>query len=86
MCNHGSTGETRERAVPGRKVPGSVGHVMNGRRVSMEVKMDLSSTATVPTLTYASKTWAWKEIEECRQWRSAACVVKRRDGMSNESV
>ncbi len=35
MCKHGGTGETRERALQGRKVVGSLGRIMNGRSVSM---------------------------------------------------
>ncbi len=36
MCKHGGTErETRERALQGRKVVGSLGHIMNGRSVSM---------------------------------------------------
>ncbi len=39
MCKHGGTeGETRERALQGRQVAGSLGQIMNGRSVSMEVK------------------------------------------------
>ncbi len=67
MCKHGGTeGETRERALQGRKVVGSLGHIMNGRRVSMEVKRDLRNTVIVPTLTYASKTWSWNESQRSR--------------------
>ncbi len=56
MCKHGSTeGEIRERALQGRKVVGSLGHIMNGRSLSMEVKRDLRKTVIVPTLIYASK-------------------------------
>ncbi len=59
MCKHGGTeGETRERALQGRKVVGSLRRIMSGRSVSMEVKRDLRNTVIVPTLTYASKTWA----------------------------
>ncbi len=32
MCKHGGTeGETRERALQGRKVVGSLRHIMNGK-------------------------------------------------------
>ncbi len=42
ICKHGGTeGETRERALQGSKVVGSLGRIMNGRSVSMEVKRDL---------------------------------------------
>ncbi len=57
MCKHGGTeGETRERALQGRKVVGSLGCLMNGRSVSLEVKRDLRNTVIIPTLTYASET------------------------------
>lgn len=56
MCKHGGTGETREELLQGRKVVGSLERVMNGRSVSMEVKV-LRNTVIVPTLTYASEKW-----------------------------
>ncbi len=38
MCKHGGTeGETRERALQGREVVGSLGRIMKGRSVSMKV-------------------------------------------------
>ncbi len=59
MCKHGGTeGETRERALQGKKVVGSLGRIMKGRSVSMEVKKDLRNTVIVPTLLCESKTWA----------------------------
>ncbi len=72
MCKHGGTeGETRERALQDRKVVGSLGRIMKGRGVSMEVKRDLLNTIIVPTLTYANETWAWNESQRCRvrQWK-----------------
>ncbi len=49
MCKHGGMeGEIRERALQGRRVAGSLGRIMNGRRVSMEVKRDLRNTIIVP--------------------------------------
>ncbi len=93
MCKHGGTeGETRERALQGGRVAGSLGCIMNGRSVSMEVKRDLRNTVIVPTLTYASKTWAWNESQWSRvhaveiSYLRSACAVSRMDGMSNESV
>ncbi len=65
LSKHGGTqGETRERALQGRKVVGSLGRIMNGRSVSLEVKKDLRNTVIVPTLTYARETWAWNESQE----------------------
>ncbi len=92
MCKHGGTGETRERALQGRKVVGSLGRILNGRSVSMEVKRDLRNAVLVPTLTCASKTWAWNESQRSRvqavemSYLRSVCGVGRTDGMSNESV
>ncbi len=93
MGKHGDTeGETRERALQGRKVVGSLGRIMNGRNVSMEVKRDLINTVIIPTLTYASETWAWNISQRSRvqavemSYLRGACGVSRRDGMVNESV
>ncbi len=56
MCKHGGMeGGIREREER------SLGCIMNGRSVSMEVKRDLRNTVIAPTLTYASETWAWNE-------------------------
>ncbi len=89
MCKHGGTeGETRERALQGRKVVGSLEHIMNGRSVSMEVKRDLRNTVILPTLTYASETWAWNESQRSRvqvverSYLRSACGVSRMDGIS----
>ncbi len=93
ICQHGSTeGETRERALQERKVVGSLGRIMNGRSVSMEVKRNLRNTVIVPTLTYTSKTWAWNESQRSRvqavemNYLRSAFGVSRMDEMSNESV
>ncbi len=46
MCKHGSMeGETRERAVQGRKVVGFLGRMMKERTVSTEVKKKKKETA-----------------------------------------
>ncbi len=93
LCKHGGTeGETRERALQGKKVVGSLGRIMKGRSVSMEVKRDLRNTVIVPTLTYASETWAWNESQRCRvqavemSYLRSACGVSRIDRMRNKSV
>ncbi len=66
----GGAGETRDRALQGRKLAGLLGCIMNGKSVSMEVKRDLGNTVIVPTLTYASETRAWNERAlEFRQWK-----------------
>ncbi len=69
-----------------------MGRIMNGRSVSMEVKRDMRNTVIVTTLTYASNTWAWNEIERSRvqavemSGLKSAYGVSRMGGMSNESV
>ncbi len=69
-----------------------MGHIMNGRSVSMEVKRNLRNTVIVPTLTYASETWAWDECQRSRvqamemSYLRSACGVSTMDRMSNESV
>ncbi len=78
--------------MQGRKVVGSLGHIMNGRSVSLEGKRDLRYTVIVTTLTYASETWAWNECQRSRvqavemSYLRSACGVSRMGGMSNESV
>ncbi len=92
MCKHGGTGEIRERTLQGRMVVGSLGRIKNGRSVNMEVKRDLRNTIIVPTLTYASETWAWNESQRFRvqavemSYLRSARGVSRMDGISNESV
>ena len=54
-------GETRERAIQGRKVVGPLGRIMKGRTVSMDVKKGLCDGVLLPTITYASETWVWNE-------------------------
>ncbi len=75
-------------ALQGRRVAESLGRIMNGRSVSMEVKRDLRNTIIIPTLTYASETWAWNESQrskgqavEMSYLMSAG--VRRMDGMNN---
>ncbi len=69
-----------------------MGRIMKGRSVSMEVKRDLRNTVIVPTLTYASETWAWNESQRSKveavemSYLRSACGMSRMDGMSNESV
>ncbi len=71
---------------------GSLGCIMNGRSVSMEVKRDLRNTVIVPTLTCTSETWAWNASQRSRvqavemSYLRSACGVSRMDGMSNEGL
>ncbi len=93
MCKHESKeGETRERVMQGRKVVGSLGCMMKGRTVSMEVKKRLHDGIIVLTITHASETWVWNERQRSRiqsvemSYFRSACGVRRMDGESNESV
>ncbi len=51
--NGSMEGETRERAVQGRKVVGSLGNMIKERTVRMEVKKGLRDGIIVPTIMYA---------------------------------
>ncbi len=93
MCKHESMeGETRERAVQGMKVVGSLGYMMKGRTVSMEAKKRLCDGISVPTITYASEAWVWNERQRSRiqavemSYLRSAYGIRRMDGESNESV
>ncbi len=93
LCKHaGTEGEIREKALQGRRVIGTLGRIMNGSCVSMEVKRDLRNKIIVPTLTYAGETWAWNDCQRSRvqavemSYLRSACGVSRMDGMSNETV
>ncbi len=53
--------ETRERAVQGRKVVGSLGLMMKERTVSMEAQKGLRDGIFVQ-----SETWVWNERQGSR--------------------
>ncbi|WP_435325976.1 hypothetical protein, partial [Klebsiella pneumoniae] len=93
FCKDGSMdGETRERAIQGRKVIGTLGRMMKERTVSNDVKKGLRDGIVVPTLTYASETWVWNESQRSRiqavemSFLRGACGIGRIDGESNERV
>ena len=93
LCKYGSMeGEIRERAVQGRRVIGSLGRIMKGRSVSMEVKKGLRDSIVIPTLTYASETWTWNEAQRSRvravemSYLRGACGTTRWEGETNERV
>lgn len=57
LCKHGSMeGETRERAVQGKKMIGFLELMMKVRTVDMKVKKGLHDGIIVPTITYESET------------------------------
>jgi len=93
LCKHGSMdGEIRERAVQGRRVIGSLGRIMKGRNVSMDIKKGLRNSIVIPTITYAAETWTWNEAHQSRiravemSYLRGACGVSRWDGERNERV
>ncbi len=85
-------GEVRKRAVKGRSVIGSLGRVMKGRNVSMEVKRGLRNSVLLPTLTCGSETWTWNRAHQSRvraveiSYLRGVCRMTRWDGKSNETV
>ncbi len=86
-CKHGGTeGETRVRALQGRKVVRSSGRIMNGRSVSMEVKRLLRNTVIIPTSTYVSKTWAWNESQRSRVQAVEMSYLRSASGVSRIKV
>ncbi len=90
MCKHGS--RDKRKSCARRKVLGSLGRMMKGRTVSMEVKKGLHDGIIVLTITYASEIWVWNERQRPRMqvvemsYLRGACGVWRMDGESNESV
>ena len=64
---------------------------MKGRTVSMNVKKGLGDGVLLPTITYASETWAWNESQRSRiqavemSYLRTACGVSRVDSESNET-
>ncbi len=92
LSKHGEMEEVRERAVKGRSVIGSLGRVMKGRNVSVEVKRGLRNGVFLPTSTYGSETWMWNRAQQLRvcavemSYLRGACGVTRWDGESNESM
>ncbi len=81
-----------KKNVKGRKVVGSLGRMMKGRTVSIEVKKGLRDGIIVREVTYASETWVWNERQRSRiqavemSYLRNACRVRRMYGESNESV
>ena len=93
LCKYGSMeGEIRERAVKGRQAIGTLGRIMRGRNVSLNVKKGLRNSIVLPTLTYGSETWTWNDAQQSRvqavemSYLRGACGVTRWDRERNESV
>ena len=52
-------GETREIAVPERKVFQSLEHMMNEKTISIEVEKGQHDGIILPTFISSSETWMW---------------------------
>ena len=67
LCKHeGMEGEIRERVMRGRSVVGSLGGVMKGRNISMDVKKGLRKSILLPTLTCGLENWTWNGVQQSR--------------------
>ncbi len=93
LCKHLSMEEeVREKSLQGRKVVGSLGRMMKGRPVNMEIKKALRDCIMVPTLPYTSDTWRSNEGQRSRikavemSYLRGTCGLNRMDGEGNESV
>ncbi len=70
----------------------SLGRVMKGRTVSMEVKRGSRNSILLPTLTYGSETWTLNRAQQSRvhavemSYLRGTYGVTRWEGESNESV
>ncbi len=91
VCRHGEE-DKRERALQGRKVVGSLGHMTRGREVSMEVKEVLQDTIIVLIVIYATETWMWNKCQRSKiqtvemNYLKDGCGVNKIDGKSDENV
>ncbi len=66
LCKYGMGGEIRERALQGRKVVGSLGHMTRERTVSKEVKKVLRDSIIILPVTCASVTWTWNKCQRSK--------------------
>lgn len=58
LCKYRSIqGEVREKTLQGRKVAGSLGYVMKGRKVNLDIKKAWCDSIIVLTLMYTTETW-----------------------------
>ncbi len=70
---------------------GELERVMKGRNVSMEVKRGIRHSIILPTLSYASETWARNAAEQSRiraigmSYLRGVCGVPRWDRESNDT-
>ena len=84
--------EVEGRVVAGARVLGATGNIIRGRNVSMKVKKTIFSSVLVPTLAYASETYACQARHKSRmqacemRFLRAACGVTRRDRIRNDRV
>ncbi len=90
---HGSMeGEIRERAIQGRKVTGSLGHLIGEKTMNKEVKKAHRDSIIVSTVACARETWEWNKCLRSKiqaveiSYLRGGCGVNRVDGENNESV
>ncbi len=90
LCKYGSMEEEiREKSLLGRKVVGSLGHMVRERTVNKEVEKVCRDSIIVPSLIYADETWT---LNKCKiqavemSYLRDVCGVNRIDGESNENV
>ncbi len=64
-------GEIREKTLQERKVVGSLGCMMKGKAVNMEIKKALHDSITVPTVIYTSQTLTNNEAKRLKfkEWK-----------------
>ncbi len=93
LCRNGSTErEKRESPLQGRKMVGSLGHIMKETSVSMGAEEGLCDGIIIPTITYASETIILKANGIFRNqavktsYLRGACDVRRMNGESNLRV
>lgn len=85
-------GEARERDIEGRKVVGSLEHIMKEKTVHLVVKTGLCDGIIVVTIPYGSETWKWKEYQGSMRQAVKMSYLRRGfggrriDGESNESA
>ncbi len=93
LCQYRSMqGETRERALQGSKVVGSLRCMMREETVSKEVGKALTDSIRIMTVTYESETWMWNKCQRSKiqavemSYLRGDSGVNRMDGESNENV
>ncbi len=80
----------QEKGLQGGKVIGSLGCMMKGRTVTMEIKKALHDSLIVPTLMYVNETWNEGQRSRIQavemSYLRGTCGLNKMDDESNESV